>query len=111
MEIARDGVGLAALLERGLAYRVVEAATAVADIEDHSALLGGERGRDQATVLHDIGEGTPAIGRACIGVRKDIARPQRVENLRHQLACFHTADVAHDFRAGAGPLAGRDRPL
>jgi type 1 fimbriae regulatory protein FimE len=39
---------------RGFRYRVVEAAATVADVEDHAALLRGERRRQQPTVLHDI---------------------------------------------------------
>ena len=41
---------------RRLGHRVVEAAAAVADVEDHAALLGGERRGQQLAVLHDVGE-------------------------------------------------------
>ena len=95
----------------GSATREVEAAAAVADIEDHAALLGRERRGQQPPVLHDVGEGAGDIGRAGIGMGEDIARPQRVEDLRHQFARLHAADMAHDLAAGASPLARRDRPL
>ena len=51
----------------GLGHRVVEAAAAVADVEDHAALLGRERRRQQPAVLHDVGEGAGDVGRAGIG--------------------------------------------
>ena len=44
VDVAADGVGREALLHRGLADREVEAAAAVADVDEHAALLGGQRG-------------------------------------------------------------------
>ena len=48
--------GVAPCCDRRLGDRVVEAAAAVADVEDHAALLGRERRRQQLAVLHDVGE-------------------------------------------------------
>ena len=50
-----------------LRHRVVEAAAAVADVEDDAALLGGQRRRQQLAVLHDVGERTADVGSAGIG--------------------------------------------
>ena len=72
--------------DRHLRHRVVEAAAAMADVENHAALLGGERRRQQLAVLHDVGELAGDVGRAGIGMRQHVARPQQVEDLRHQLA-------------------------
>ena len=74
VDVGRDRVGRAALRDRRLRHRVVEAAAAVADVEDHAALLGGERRRQQLAVLHDVGEGAGDVGRARIGVGEDVAR-------------------------------------
>src|SRR6266403_285046 len=43
VDVGGNGVGQAALLDRGFRYRVVEAAATVTDVEDHAALLRGER--------------------------------------------------------------------
>ena len=47
------------------------------------------------------------FGRAGISVGEDVARPQQVEDLRHQRGRLDAADVAHDLAAGAGLLAGQ----
>ena len=52
--------------DRRLGHGEVEAAAAVADVEDHAALLGRERRRQQLAVLHDVGEGSGDVGRAGI---------------------------------------------
>ena len=48
--------GGAPCCDRRLGDGVVEAAAAVADVEDHAALLCVERRRQQLAVLHDVGE-------------------------------------------------------
>jgi len=111
MNVGRDGVRQASLCDRRFGHGKIEAAAAVADVEDYATLLGGKRRRQQAPLLHDVGEGTAEIGRSRIGVGEDIARPQRVEDLRHQFACLYAADMAHDLATGAGTLARRDRTL
>jgi hypothetical protein len=90
--------------------REIETAGAVADIEDHPALPRREGCRNNAAVLHDIGEFAGEIGQPGKGVSEDIARPHRGEDERHQLACLHAADMDHYLAAGAGILAGRDGP-
>src|SRR5207245_11404832 len=97
VDIGGDDVGRAALGDRRLGDGVVEAAAAVANVENYATLLGRERRRQELPVLHDIGERAADIGRAGVGVGADIARPKRVEDLRHQFGRFHAADVTHDL--------------
>src|SRR5262245_18888305 len=44
-------------------------------------------------------------------MREDVARPQQVEDLRHQLTGLDTANVAYDLRWRSGLLAREDRAL
>ena len=44
-------------------------------------------------------------------MRQHVARAQQIEDLRHQRAIGHTADVAHHARRHAGPLARSDGSL
>src|SRR5262249_19800600 len=81
VNVGGNGVGRAALLDGRFGYRIVEAAATVADVEDHAALLGGERRWQQPAVLHDIGEVAGEIGESRIAMGENIARPQLVENL------------------------------
>ena len=92
-------------------HGVIEAAAAVADIEDDAALLGRQRRRQQPAVLDDIGEIAGQVRRARIGMGQDIAGPQQIENLGHQGAGLDAADMNHDAATRSGLLAGRDRPL
>ncbi len=47
------------------------------------------------------------IRRSRIGMREDVAGAQQIEDVRHQLGRFDTANVAHDLRT-ARLLAGKD---
>jgi hypothetical protein len=111
VDIGRNDVRRATLCDRRLRDGEIEAAAAVPDIENDTALLGGERGRQQAPILDDVGEGAADIGGAGIGVGEDVAGPQGVEDLRHQLARLDAADMAHDLGAGASFFACGYRPL
>ena len=106
VDVGGDRVGRRALRDRRLGHRVVEAAAAVADVEVHAALLGFERRRQQLAVLHDVGELAGDVGRAGVAMRQDVARPQQVEDLRHELRRLDAADVAHDLGA-ARPTSRR----
>ena len=55
MDVGGDRVRPDALGNRGFGDGVVEAAAAVADVEDDAALLRGEGGRQQLAVLDDVG--------------------------------------------------------
>ena len=80
----------------------------MADIEDHPALLGGERRRQQFAVLHDVGEAARDVRRAGIGMRQHVAGPQQIEYLRHQLLGLDAADMHHHLGRPAAHLAGLD---
>jgi hypothetical protein len=54
VNVARDRVGRHPLLHGRLAHREVEAAAAVADVDDDTSLLGVERGRQEPAVLHRV---------------------------------------------------------
>src|SRR6266446_1142161 len=56
MYVGRDGVWRTSLRNGDFCHSVIEAASAVADIEDDATLLGCQRRRQQAAVLNDIGE-------------------------------------------------------
>ncbi len=105
------GVRRAALRDGGLGDRVVEAAAAVADVEDHAALLRRQRGRQQLAVLHDVRALAGVVRRARVAVRQHVAGAQQVEQLRHQRAIGDAADVAHHLGRHARQLAGADRAL
>jgi hypothetical protein len=94
MNVGGDGIRRASARDCHLRNRVVEAAPAMSDIEDNAALFRRERGRQQFSLLHDIGEGTGDVRRTRIGVGQDIAGPQQVENLRHELRSLDAADMA-----------------
>ena len=89
----------------------VETAAAMADIEHHAALLGGQRRRQQFSILHDVGESSGNVRRAGIGMGEDIARPQQVENLRHQFPGLDAADMHHHLGRPAAHFAGLDGAL
>src|SRR5215467_119543 len=98
VEITRDGVGLASLLQRRLADRVVEAAAAVAHVEDHAALLRRLGGGNELSVLDDV------VARPAEGVRQDISRSQEIEEVRYRAG--GVADVAHDAKLRTGHAGG-----
>ena len=77
----------------------------------HAALLGGERRRQQLAVLHDVGEDAGIVRRAGIGVGQHVARPQQIENLRHQFLGLDAADMHHHPGRPAAHLAGLDAAL
>jgi hypothetical protein len=54
VDVDRDRVGRHPLLHGGLAHRAVEAAAAVADVDDDAALLGVERSGQEPAVLHGV---------------------------------------------------------
>ena len=103
--------GVAAGRDRDLRHGEVETAAAMADVEDYAALLGGERRRQQLAVLHDVGEGTGDVRRAGIGMGQDVARPQQIENLGHQLWRLDAADMHHHLGRPAAHFAGLDAAL
>ena len=111
MDVGGDGIGRAAAGDRDFRHGEIETAAAMADVEHHAALLGGERRRQQLAVLHDIGEGAADVRRAGIGVGQHVARPQQVEDLRHQFLGLDAADMHHHLRRPAGHLAGLDAAL
>ena len=103
--------GRAAAGYRHFRHREIKAAAAMADVEHHAALLGGERRRQQLAVLHDVGEGAGDVRRAGIGVGQHVARPHQVEDLRHQLLGLDAADMHHHLGRPAAHLAGLDAAL
>ena len=103
--------GAAAARDRHLRHREIKTAAAMADIEHHAALLGGQRRRQQLAVLHDVGEGAGDVRRAGIGMGQHVARPQQVENLRHQFLGLDAADMHHHLGRPAAHLAGLDAAL
>ena len=111
MDVRRDRVGRAALRDRRLGDGVVEAAAAVADVEDDAALLRLERGRQELAVLDDVGAIAGDVGRAGVAVREDVAGAKQVEHLRHQRAIGDAADVAHHLRRHPRHLARPDGAL
>src|SRR5262249_20870372 len=89
------------LLEGRLADGEVEAATAVPDVDDHTALLGRQRGRQEPPVLDRVVPG-PAVR-----VGQDVAGAEQVEQVGQ--VARGRPDVAHDAGAPAGHLRGPDR--
>src|SRR5262245_25159048 len=63
--------------EKPSPHSVVEAAAAVADVEDHAALLRGQRRRQQPAILHDIGKVAGEIGKTRIAMGENVTRPQQ----------------------------------
>jgi hypothetical protein len=94
-----------------LGHGIVEAAAAMADIEDDASLFGRQRRRQQAPVLDDIGEIAGYVRRARIGVRQDVAGPHQIEDLGHQGTGLDATDVHHHTASGSGLFASSDRPL
>ncbi len=86
--------------DRDFRHREIEAAAAMADIEQHAALLGRERRRQQLAVLHDVGEGAGHVRRAGIGVGQDIARPQQIEDVATSTLWSRRRRYAPSSRAG-----------
>src|SRR4029453_12555947 len=76
--------------------RVVEAAAAVADVEDHAALLGRLGRRKQLSILYNVVAGPAERG------GQDIARPEEIEEIGDRAR--RIADMAHhpELRAGHG---------
>ena len=103
--------GRAAGGDRNLGHGKVETAAAMADVEDHAALLGGQRGRQQLAVLHDIGEDAGHVRRTGISVGQHVARPQQVQNVGHQRAGLDAADMHHHYGRPAAHLAGLNSAL
>ena len=64
MDVGGDRVRRAAAGDRDFRHGEIEAAAAMADVEDHAALLGGERRRQQLAVLHDVGEDARHVRRS-----------------------------------------------
>jgi hypothetical protein len=99
VDVGRDRVGRRALRDRRFGDRVVEAAAAVADVEEHAALLRFERRRQQLAVLDDVGELARDVRRARVAVGR--AR-------RPGAACRGSATSARTSRrrrCGTSPFA------
>src|SRR5256886_14996068 len=104
VDVAADRVGRETLRDRGFRHGVVEAAAAVADVDQDAALLRGERRGEDLAVAHGV------VAGARVGVGEDVAGTKQIQQ-RRELA-RRVADVTHDARAAhAGALAGEDRPL
>ena len=95
VDVGGDRVGRRALRDRRLGDRVVEAAAAVADVEDDAALLRGERRRQQLAVLHDVGEVAGDVRRAGVAVGEDVAGAQQVEDLATSARGVSTPPMWH----------------
>src|SRR5262249_60835004 len=89
---------LASLLKRGLAHRVVEAASPVAHVEDHTTLLRRFGRGNELSVLNDV------VARPAEGVRQDISWSKEVEEVRY--GAGGVADVAHHAKLRAGHARG-----
>src|SRR5690242_21248520 len=83
----------------------------MANVEDNATLLGSERRWQKLAILNDIGEHTRIVRRTRITVGQDVARPQEVENVAHQLLGFHPADMHHHPRRPAAHFTGLDTAL
>jgi len=93
-DIGRESCRACSPAASPLRHREVEAAAAVADVEQHAALLRAEAPPAQLAVLDDVGELPAVFGKPekqCSGCRP----AQRVQDLHHQLRRGDAADVAH----------------